>query len=57
MIVPHGQIENRRFVLVPMNEIAPDLIHPAFKKSISQLLDSTSDNLKVFKYNLSNTEK
>lgn len=57
MIVPHGQIENRRFVLVPMNEIAPDLIHPAFKKSISQLLSSTSDNLKVFKYKLSNTEK
>lgn len=57
MIVPHGHIENRRFVLVPMNEIAPDLIHPVFKKSISQLLDSTTDNLKVFKYKLSNTEK
>ncbi len=57
MIVPHGQIENRRFVLVPMNEIAPDHIHPVFKKSISQLLGSTSDNLKVFKYKFSNTDK
>lgn len=57
MIVPHGHIDKRRFVLVPMNEIAPDLIHPVFKKSISQLLDSTTDNLKVFKYKLSNTEK
>ncbi len=57
MKVPHGQIENRRFVLVPMNEIAPELIHPVIKKSISQLLDSTSDKLNVFKYNLTNTEK
>lgn len=57
MTVPHGQIENRRFVLVPMNEIAPDHIHPVFKKSISELLGSTTDNLKVFKYKFSNTEK
>lgn len=57
MKVPHGQIENRRFVLVPMKEIAPELIHPVLKKSISQLLNCTSDKLNVFKYNLTNTEK
>ena len=57
MKVPHGQIENRRFVLVPMNEIAPGFMHPVFKKSISQLLEDTTDILKVFKYKLSCTEK
>ena len=57
MKVPHGQIENRRFVLVPMNEIAPGFIHPVFKKSISQLLKDTTDKLKVYLYKLSCTEK
>ena len=57
MKVPHGQIENRRFVLVPMNEIAPGFMHPVFKKSISQLLEDTTDKLKVFKYKFSCTEK
>lgn len=56
MKVPHGQIENRRFVLVPMNEIAPGFMHPVFKKSISQLLEDTTDKLKVIKYKLSSTE-
>ena len=57
MKVPHGQIENRKFVLVPLNEIAPEFMHPVFKKSISQLLEDTTDKLKVFKYKLSCTEK
>ena len=56
MKVPHGQIENRRFVLVPLNEIAPWFIHPVFKKSISMLLEDTTDKLKVHKYKLSSTE-
>lgn len=57
MKVPHGQIENRRFVLVPMNEIAPDFAHPVFQKSILELLNETTDKLKVFKFKLSSTEK
>lgn len=48
--IPHGQIEKRRFVLVPMNELAPDFIHPVFKKTMSQLLKETGDNLKVELY-------
>ena len=57
MKVPHRQIENRRFVLVPMNEIAPGFMHPVFKKNISQMLEDTTDKLKVYKYKLSSTEK
>ena len=49
LIIPHPQIQNRRFALVPMNEIAKDLIHPSLKKSIHQLLISCPDTSKVIK--------
>ena len=41
--VPHPGIPDRRFVLVPMNEIAPDFIHPVFQRPISALLSSCTD--------------
>ena len=47
--IPHSQIQNRRFTLVPMNEIAPDFIHPTLKKSQSDLLDICEDSLEVIK--------
>ena len=45
--VPHPQIINRRFVLMPLNELAPEMIHPVFKKSIHQLLVNCKDELGV----------
>ena len=36
--VPHPKIQERAFVLVPLAEIEPNLIHPVYKKSISKLL-------------------
>ena len=36
--VPHPHIKDRDFVLRPLAEIAPDLIHPVLKKSIKELL-------------------
>lgn len=50
MNVPHLQIENRRFVLLPMAEIAGNFVHPVLKKSISELLKETSDELNVIKF-------
>lgn len=56
MKVPHQQIENRMFVLIPMNEIAPDFIHPVLNKTISELLKDSNDKLKVVKYETSKIE-
>lgn len=41
--VPHPRLHLRRFVLEPLNEIAPGLIHPTFKKTITQLLEICED--------------
>ena len=51
LTVPHPEIQNRKFVLIPLNEIAPEYIHPIFKKTVNQLLGECSDPLEVNKFN------
>lgn len=48
--VPHPELQNRRFALLPLTEIAPDLIHPLLNKSIVQLLKECNDELDVKKF-------
>lgn len=48
--IPHPQIPNRRFVLVPMNELSPQFIHPIINKTIHQLLIHCTDRLDVKKF-------
>jgi 2-amino-4-hydroxy-6-hydroxymethyldihydropteridine diphosphokinase len=50
LICPHPQLQNRRFALTPLSEIAPTLIHPVLKKTIAELLDVCRDKLPVKKY-------
>jgi len=49
LIVPHPAIQLRRFVLVPLNELSPNFIHPLLYKTNHQLLLNCADKLDVKK--------
>ena len=48
--IPHPEMQNRRFALIPLAEIAANSRHPVSGKSISQLLKECPDKLDVTKY-------
>ena len=47
LVVPHPEMHLRGFVLVPLAEIAPDLVHPVFQVSIQTLLNRFEDDKTV----------
>ncbi len=51
LAVPHPRLTERAFVLIPLVEIAPDLVHPVNHKTARQLLAKLKDKHKVCKIN------
>ena len=49
LVIPHPRMHERRFVLEPFCDIAPDFIHPLLQISVKELLSRSSDNSKVKK--------
>ena len=45
--IPHPELHKRKFVLIPLSEIAPQVIHPVLGSTISELLVNVKDNKKV----------
>jgi 2-amino-4-hydroxy-6-hydroxymethyldihydropteridine diphosphokinase len=49
LVVPHPLLQQRRFVLTPLNELSPHFKHPILQKTIHQLLPICKDDLAVTK--------
>ncbi len=48
--IPHPRLHLRKFVLIPLVEIEPELQHPVFKKCIRELLEDCNDNCGVARF-------
>ena len=51
LTIPHPRVHLRRFVLVPMNEVAPSYLHPILHKDIRTLLRECKDTSRVLRWN------
>jgi 2-amino-4-hydroxy-6-hydroxymethyldihydropteridine diphosphokinase len=51
LTLPHPRLHLRKFVLVPLSELAPHFVHPILHKEIQQLLNETDDISYVSRWN------
>lgn len=50
LTIPHPLVQQRRFALVPLNEVAPNFIHPILKTNVANMLANCLDRLEVEKF-------
>jgi len=50
LVIPHPRLTERAFVLVPLDEIAPDLVHPVSGKTVRELLEGVTEKQGVLKW-------
>ena len=51
LTVPHPRLHLRKFVLVPLNELSPNLIHPILNQTVQEILANVEDNSNVVRWN------
>jgi 2-amino-4-hydroxy-6-hydroxymethyldihydropteridine diphosphokinase len=57
LTIPHPTMHQRRFVLEPLAEIAPDQVHPLLKKTIRELRDALPEGQLVRRYKRANDQR
>lgn len=56
LTIPHPHIQERRFVLEPLNEVMPDFLHPLFATTQRELLEKCLDDSEVYVFENKNPE-
>jgi 2-amino-4-hydroxy-6-hydroxymethyldihydropteridine diphosphokinase len=49
LTIPHERLAERRFVLVPLRELAPNLRHPVTQRTVAEMLEDTPDRSQVIR--------
>jgi len=49
LVIPHPKMTERAFVLIPLDEIAPDVVHPVAGKTVKELLQNVTEKQGVLK--------